>query len=114
MSERARPSNEEIVEQHDPTHNRPYFVNKRTGKSGWTREEVVDQAVGADGGSTGSATGAVGAAHDELQERRDESTGRAYYVHTRSGKTGWTREAALEAAGVTAAGAPASSNRANL
>ena len=95
MAEPTAPAvtEDDVVEQHDPTHNRSYFVNKRTGKSGWTREEVLDQVSGANGSS---ATGAASVAHDGLQERTDATTGRLYYVHTRTGKTGWTREAALE------------------
>ena len=34
-----------IEERHDPRYNRSYFYNHRTGKSGWSREEVEENPV---------------------------------------------------------------------
>ena len=49
------------------------LFNRRTGKSGWTKEE----AEGED---------------DAIQEKFDEKRQMPYYVNLRTGRTGWTRE----------------------
>jgi serine/threonine protein kinase len=39
--DRKLPTEEEIVTEYDSTYKQNYFVNKTTGKTGWSREEVV-------------------------------------------------------------------------
>ena len=99
---------DDIVEADDGAGNK-YYVNQRTGATGWSREELLGdpiQAVDDGAGNTyyvNSATGATGWSREEVGGAAeslpdgvvsgyDESSGYTYYSNTRTGATGWSVE----------------------
>ena len=79
-----------IEERFDPNSKRKYFFNKRTGKSGWSREEVAEPS-----GATSAATGTLNEdaydsddADDVIEEKWDSQNNRAYFVNKKTGQTG--------------------------
>jgi hypothetical protein len=72
---------EAIVEKLDPDTGRMYFLDPSTGKTGWTRAELL--AVAPPAPSSGGAV---------VEELLDDATGRTYFRNTATGKTSWTRE----------------------
>ena len=57
-----------------------YYHNKKTGKTAWTREEVLEQLKFATGESI-----------DAVIEKFDPITKRKYYYNKKTGKSAWTR-----------------------
>ncbi|KAK7232453.1 hypothetical protein SO694_00032229 [Aureococcus anophagefferens] len=99
---------DDIVEADDGAGNK-YYVNQRTGQTGWSREELLGdpiQAVDDGAGNTyyvNSVTGATGWSREEVGGAAeslpdgvvsgyDESSGYTYYSNTRTGATGWSVE----------------------
>ena len=85
----------EIEERFDPNSKRKYFFNKRTGKSGWSREDVSGEPSGAaaTAGTLNDEAYDSDDADDVIEEKWDPQQNRAYFVNKKTGQTGWNREA---------------------
>ena len=60
---------DDIVEADDGAGNK-YYVNQRTGQTGWSREELIGDPI----------------------QAVDDGAGNTYYVNSVTGATGWSRE----------------------
>ena len=113
-----------ITEKYHAKHGRIYYKNERTGKTAWSRADVVESAgtaaeasapraaaVAGGGGDNGDGSAAAGGARgggdgDHIVQFFSK-VGRLGFKNTKTGKCGWSREEVdTEAAAAKAAKEP--------
>ena len=75
----------DLVVKYDKTHERHYYKHARTGKIGWTAQEVLDP-------STAPASGAAaltGTAADSEWQQHTDQKGRQYFFHKKTRRSSW-------------------------
>jgi hypothetical protein len=100
-----------VEEVRDEASGKMYFFNKHTGKTGWTREEVMrtpelkGPVRGGGSGGGGSSAGGGGGEGAGMGDKTqsvlsavDPATGRAYFFNQFSQKTGWGKQEVSRAA----------------
>jgi hypothetical protein len=84
------------VEKQDPAHNRPYWVNTRSGESVWTQPAVLSLSAVLVQAAHALAPEATEATPTEEPwiEKRDLSHNRSYWVNVLTGESTWVKPGA--------------------